>query len=105
MLETNLLKNLNDLTKLAFSCFPEKESVVTIYNPFTDPLMVKPTYCPTCGRPAKTYQEAEIIGELGECLGCDHVRGEWYDEMKAEYPDETDEDKWLADAYMESEDK
>jgi len=101
MLETNLLKNLNDLTKLAFSCFPEKESVVTIYNPFTDPLMVEATYCPTCGKPAKNYQEAELIRGLGECLRCEHVRGEYMDEMKAQYSDETNEDKWLADAYIE----
>ena len=27
--------------------------------------------CPTCGKPA----EADIINGLGECLSCDHVRG------------------------------
>lgn len=78
-----------------------KETIVTIYNPFLDTLMVTATYCPTCGKPAKTYEEAEDIRGLGECLRCDHVRGEYQDEMKAEYQDETSEDKWLTDAYIE----
>lgn len=78
-----------------------KETIVTIYNPFLDTLMVTATYCPTCGKPAKTYEEAEDIRGLGECLRCDHVRGEYQEEMKAEYPDETSEDKWLTDAYIE----
>lgn len=64
------------------------ETIVTIYNPFTDPLMVEATYCPTCGKPAKTYEEAEIIRGLGECLGCDHVRGEMLDCQKYEYINE-----------------
>ncbi len=84
MLETNLLKNLNDLTKLAFSCFPEKESVVTIYNPLTDPLMVNATYCPTCRKPARTYEEALFIRECGECGSCDHIRGEMLDDQRDE---------------------
>ena len=103
------------------------ETIVTIYNPFLDPLMVTATYCPTCGRPAKTYEEAEEIRGLGECLRCDHVRGEvtddLHDEAKAfedemneelygsgEGPEhtvenwdgETSEDKWFADAGVDS---
>ena len=60
------------------------ETIVTIYNPFLDPLMVTATYCPTCGKPAKTYEEAEVIRGLGECLRCDHVRGEMLDDQRDE---------------------
>ena len=60
------------------------ETIVTIYNPFLDPLMVTATYCPTCGKPAKTYEEAEVIRGLGECLRCDHVRGELLDDNRSE---------------------
>lgn len=74
-----------------------KETIVTIYNPFLDTLMVTATYCPTCGKPAKTYEEAEDIRGLGECLRCDHVRGEVTDDQH----DEANEDKWAADAYLE----
>jgi hypothetical protein len=83
-----------------------KETIVTIYNPFTDPLMVMATYCPTCGKPAKTYEEAEDIRGLGECLRCDHVRGEVTDDLHDEavenWDGETSEDKWFADAGVDS---
>ena len=36
------------------------------------------TLCPTCGKPA----EKDLVEGLGECLSCDHVRGEVMDEMR-----------------------
>lgn len=76
MQNTKLLENLNRLTEFAFYCATPTKSIVTIYNPLNDPLMVNATYCPTCKRYAKTRGEAELIRELGECPTCDHVRGE-----------------------------
>ena len=80
------------------------ETIVTIYNPFLDPLMVTATYCPTCGRPAKTYEEAEEIRGLGECLGCDHVSGEMLDCQKYEYVNEENSMDLIGEEY-ESEDR
>lgn len=42
------------------------------------------TLCPTCGRPA----EKDIIDGLGECLNCDHVRGD----IDNDFPNEVPED-------------
>ena len=61
-----------------------KETIVTIYNPLLDPLMVTATYCPTCKRPATTYTEALFIRECGECGTCEHLRGELLDDNKSE---------------------
>jgi hypothetical protein len=46
--------------------------------------------CPTCGRLA----EKDIIDGLGECLSCDHVRGDVMDDMYEEC--EEDENDTLA---------
>jgi hypothetical protein len=43
--------------------------------------------CPTCGQPA----EKDIINGLGECLNCDHVRGDVADEMLEELSESQDD--------------
>ncbi len=83
--------------------------------------------CPTCGTIYTNKEDADFIDEVGECYRCDHVRGEvtddLHDEAKAfeddmneelygsgEGPDhtvenwdgETSEDKWFADAGVDS---
>jgi hypothetical protein len=70
--ESRLQANINRLTEFAESCYPSTK----FYDPMKDPLMVNATYCPTCKKPAKTREEAQLIRELGECPTCDHVRGE-----------------------------
>jgi hypothetical protein len=65
--------------------------------------------CPTCGRIFKDRTNAEYIDQIGECMQCDHVRGELNDQYRGEGPDhtvenwdgETSEDKWFTDAYLE----
>lgn len=47
--------------------------------------MKETIYCPTCGKPAKTYEEAEDIRGLGECLRCDHVRGDYLSQVRDLY--------------------
>jgi len=36
--------------------------------------------CPTCGK--MTFRK--IINEIGECLNCDHIRGQINDDMREE---------------------
>jgi len=40
--------------------------------------------CPTCGKSA----EKDIIEGLGECLNCDHIKGDVMSSMSAEVEDE-----------------
>lgn len=42
--------------------------------------------CPTCGKPT----DKDTVEQLGECLGCDHVRGD-VDYCEEDY-EENDED-------------
>ena len=35
-----------------------------------------PSVCSTCGRIYMDNYNIEAIGNMGECLGCDHVRGD-----------------------------
>jgi hypothetical protein len=41
------------------------------------PVKHEVTLCPTCGKPA----EKDIVEGIGECLSCDHVRGDVMDDM------------------------
>jgi len=53
--------------------------------------------CPTCGTIYRNKEDADFINEVGECMRCDHVRGEVIDDLH----DEANEDKWATDAYLE----
>ena len=54
----------------------EEISTIADTNVFNYPRFVNATYCPTCRKPVKTVREAECIEGLGECIRCDHVRGD-----------------------------
>lgn len=72
----------------------KKQFITTLYNPFNDPKMVMSLKCPTCGALAETKEAIEIIMGLGECLRCDHVRGEIQDEWKSIQVSEEEMVEW-----------
>ncbi len=41
-------------------------------------------YCQTCGKQLTNGMEIEVFNQTGECLSCDHIRGEMLDEQLAE---------------------
>ena len=51
------------------------------------PIKHEVAVCPTCGK----YAEKDLIEGLGECLSCDHVRGEYMDYMRSEREEEYEE--------------
>lgn len=41
-------------------------------------------YCQSCGKQLTNGMEIEVYNRIGECLSCDHIRGEMIDEQLAE---------------------
>jgi hypothetical protein len=66
-----LINNLDNLTNFALDSFGIK-----------DPLEV--AYCPTCERKFTKPEEVEFVKSIGECGGCDHVRGDVNADMMAD---------------------